>query len=81
MPRVNRLVWQASVWLSRCRNIARYAIAAPLHFYRNDDCAGPGMLCEKCSVGRGLGDRFDRARDAGGRATLPESPRTPNAPS
>ena len=31
---MNRLVWTASVWLSRCRNTARYAIALPFT-YRN----------------------------------------------
>jgi len=31
---VNRFVWQASVWLSRCRHIAGYAIAIPFT-YRN----------------------------------------------
>jgi FkbM family methyltransferase len=31
---VNRLTWRASVWLSRCRNLATYAIALPFT-YRN----------------------------------------------
>ena len=34
VPRVNELAWNASVWLDRCRNSARYIVSLPVT-YRN----------------------------------------------